>query len=108
MAITQYVENGVQAKTAIEQLEAQGYSRDHIHLFAHFKKRADDLADELDLGKVGISELGLGQTFKNFFNSSDDKIHSKLEALGLTDVDIEEAMRELDNGKLLLVAHHLE
>lgn len=106
MAITQFVENGVQAKAAIEQLEAQGYSRDHIHLFAHYEKRADDLANELNLGEVGMSELGLGQTFKNFFNSSGDELHSKLEALGLTDVDIAEATRELDTGKLLLVAHH--
>ena len=106
MAITQYIENGVQAKAAIEELEAQGYSRDHIHLFAHFEKRADDLADELDLGTVGLGELGLGQTFKNFFKSSGEKLHSKLEALGLTKEDTAKAMRELEAGKLLLVAHH--
>lgn len=106
MATTQYVENGVQAKAAIEQLEAQGFSRDHIHLFANFPKRADDLSKELDLGEVGLSDLGIGQTFKNFFNSSGDELQSKLQALGFTEAEMKEASSHLDAGQLLIVAHH--
>ena len=38
-------ENGVQAKAIIESFVAEGYSDEHIHLFAHSNKRAEDIAD---------------------------------------------------------------
>ena len=52
------VENAVQAKAEIEKLEMQGYSRDDIYIFAHYKQREEDISDALDTEEVGIKEQG--------------------------------------------------
>ena len=105
MTVKLTVENAVQAKQEVERLEAEGYSKDHIHIFAHFKERADDINDALDTKDVGIKEQGFLNSMKNMFTSRGDELRSKMVAIGLTTQEAEAAEKELDKGKLIIVAH---
>ena len=104
MTVKLTVENAVQAKAEIEKLEAQGYSRDDIYVFAHYKKRSDDITDALDTEKVGIKEQGFLDSMKNMFTSRGDELRSKMEGAGLTKEEAASAEEELDQGKLVLIA----
>ncbi|WP_224654502.1 general stress protein, partial [Escherichia coli] len=54
MVVKKIVENAVQAKKEIEQLETQGYTHDDIYIFAHDKKRTENITDALDTESVGM------------------------------------------------------
>lgn len=105
MTVKLTVENALQAKTEIEKLEAQGYSNEHIHVFAHFKERADDINEALDTSDVGMKEQGFLESMKNLFTSRGDELRSKMEATGLSKEEAATAEAELDKGKLVIVAH---
>ncbi|QFF97765.1 general stress protein [Psychrobacillus glaciei] len=106
MTLKLTVENAVQAKQEIEKLETQGYSRDNIHIFAHFKERSDDINDALDTKDVGMKEQGFLESMKNLFTSRGDELRSKMEATGLSKEEAADAEKELDKGKLIIIAHH--
>ncbi|WP_339251171.1 general stress protein [Sporosarcina sp. FSL W8-0480] len=104
MVIKKIVENAVQAKNEIEELTKQGYTHDDIYIFAHDKKRSDDITEALDTEKVGMKEQGFLDSMKNMLTSRGDELRSKMEAAGLTAEDAADAERELDHGKLVLIA----
>ena len=104
MTVKITVENVVQAKTEVEQLETQGYTRDDIYIFAHYKKRGDDITDALDTEKVGIKEQGFMDSMKNLFTSRGDELRSKMEVAGLSSEEASNAESELDQGKLIIIA----
>lgn len=106
MVVKLTVENAVQAKEEIEKLEAQGYNRDNIHIFAHSKERGDDINDALDTSEVGVMEQGILQSMKNLFSSRGDELRNKMEAAGISQNEAELAEKELDQGKLVIIAHH--
>ena len=98
------VENAVQAKAEIEKLVTQGFSHDDIYIFAHDKKRSDNITDALDTEEVGIQEQGFLDSMKNMFSSRGDELRSKMEAAGLTTAEAASAEEELDQGKLVIIA----
>ncbi|MCG3087762.1 general stress protein [Sporosarcina cyprini] len=104
MTLKKIVENAVQAKKEIEELTAQGYTNDDIYIFAHDKKRSDDITEALDTEKVGMAEQGFLDSMKNMFTSRGDELRNKMEAAGLTAEEAADAERELDHGKLVLIA----
>lgn len=106
MTVKLTVENAVQAKPEIEKLESQGYTRDNIHIFAHFKERSDDINEALDTSDVGMKEQGFLQSMKNLFTSRGDELRNKMEAAGLSKEEAAAAEKELDQGKLVIIAHN--
>lgn len=104
MVLKKIVENAVQAKKEIDELTTQGYTHDDIYIFAHDKKRADNITDALDTESVGMKEQGFLDSMKNMFTSRGDELRSKMEAAGLTAEDAADAEKELDHGKLVLIA----
>ncbi|QUW22853.1 general stress protein [Sporosarcina sp. Marseille-Q4063] len=98
------VENAVQAKAEVEKLEMQGYSRDDIYIFAHYKEREEDISDALDTEEVGMKEQGFLDSMKNLVSSRGDELRSKMEAAGLTAEEASDAEKELDHGKLVVIA----
>ena len=82
----------------------QGFSHDDIYIFAHDKKRSDDITDALDTEEVGIQEQGFLDSMKNMFSSRGDELRSKMEAAGLTTEEAASAEEELDQGKLVIIA----
>lgn len=97
-------ENGLQAKEVINQLTAEGYDKENIYVFAHGEERAEDLADALDTGEVGVSEQGLVDTVANVFRKRGDELRAEFEAVGLSKEEAAKYERVLDTGELVLVA----
>ena len=104
MTVKLTVENAVQAKEKIDSLVTQGYTHEDIYIFAHDKKRGDDINDALDTEKVGMKEQGFLDSMKNMFTSRGDELRSKMEAAGLSMEEASDAEKELDQGKLVILA----
>ena len=104
MTVKVTVENVVQAKAQVETLETQGYSRDDIYIFAHSKKRGDDISNALHTEEVGMAEQGFIDSMKNMFSSRGDELRNKMEAAGLSAEEASDAEAELDKGKLVIIA----
>lgn len=98
------VENGVQAKEAIEQFLNRGYTKDEVYLLAHDKNRSKDLTEALETKDVGVSEQGAFDLVANVFRSRGDELRSKIESLGLSGVEAQQYEKELDQGRVLIVA----
>ncbi|WP_409368481.1 general stress protein [Lysinibacillus sp. 38-6] len=105
MTVKLTVENVVQAKQEVEKLEAQGYLRDNIYIFAHSEKREDDINEALGTEEAGISEQGFLTSMKNLVNSRGDELRNKLASVGLSKDEAAQFEEVLDTGKLVLVAN---
>ena len=105
MTVKLTVENALQAKAEIEKLETQGYTHDDIYIFAHDKNRSKDITNALDTEKVGMKEQGFLDSMKNMTSSRGDELRAKMSSVGLSDQEAEQYEKELDTGKLVLVAY---
>ncbi|MBT2727725.1 general stress protein [Bacillus sp. ISL-75] len=104
MTQVKIVENGLQAKKEIEQFLNQGFEKDEVYLLAHGKDRSEDLSDALDTNEIGVNEQGVFDSIANVFRSRGDELRSKMESLGLTDTEAQQFEKELDRGRVLVVA----
>ncbi|WP_409296164.1 general stress protein [Peribacillus sp. SCS-26] len=95
------IENGVQAKEKIESLSGTGFNEENIYLFAHDKERSEHLTENTDTAEVGG---GLFGSIKNVFSSRGDELRNKMQTLGLTEAEADQYEKELDKGKVVLVA----
>lgn len=98
------VENGLQAREEIEQFFTQGFTKEDIYLLAHDKNRSEDLSDVLDINEIGVEEQGVFDSMANVFRSRGDELRSKLESLGLTELEAEKYEEELDRGRVVVLA----
>lgn len=105
MTVKLTVENALQAKREIDNLETQGFTHDDIYIFAHDKDRSNHITNALDTEKVGMKEQGFLNSMKNMTNSRGDELRTKMTAVGLTDQEAEQYEKELDKGKLVLIAY---
>ncbi|WP_010302665.1 general stress protein [Kurthia senegalensis] len=68
------VKNGLALKEKIDELTAQGVSRESIILISHQKERAKELAEALNISKMGPTEHGYIKSFRNIFLSREEEI----------------------------------
>ncbi len=99
------VENVVQAKAQVEAYLAEGYSHDEIYIFAHDEKRGKDITEALHTEELNVAEEGFFNKLKNLVSSRGDELRSKMHAAGLTKDEAAIAEEELDEGKLVIIAH---
>jgi hypothetical protein len=104
MTQVRLVENGLQAKKEIEQFLHQGFTKDEVYLLAHGKDRSEDLSDALNTNDIGVSEQGFFDSIANVFRSRGDELRSKMESLGLTHSEAQQFEKELDRGRVIVVA----
>jgi len=62
------------------------------------------LSDALDTNEIGVTEQGIFDSIANVFRSRGDELRSKMESLGLTDTEAQQFEKELDRGRVLVVA----
>ncbi|PLT30256.1 general stress protein [Peribacillus deserti] len=98
------IENGVQAKEQIDSLSGTGFGEENIYLFAHDKDRSEHLTENTNTQEIGMKEQGFLSSVKNVFNSRGDELRSKMQSLGLTKEEADQYEKELDKGKVVLVA----
>ncbi|MGW9019171.1 general stress protein, partial [Priestia megaterium] len=58
----------------------------------------------LETNNVGVSEQGAFDLVANVFRSRGDELRSKIESLGLSDAEAQQYERELDQGRVIVVA----
>ena len=104
MTAVKIAENAMKAKQEIERLEAQGYDRDNIYLFAHDKDVEKNLAETFDTETAGVGEQGLFGSMKNVVNKRGDELRQEMEAVGISQKEAAEYEEVLDTGKLVILA----
>ncbi|HAQ06520.1 MAG TPA: general stress protein [Bacillus bacterium] len=104
MKKVEIVENGVQATEIINSLEAAGFAKENIYIFAHDEDRSKHLKDATDTGSMGFKEQGFFDSIGNMFKSRGDELRNKFEAIGLSKQEADQYEKELDKGRLVLVA----
>ncbi|MED3561220.1 general stress protein [Bacillus xiapuensis] len=104
METVKIVENGVEAKKEIEQLMGQGFTKNEIYLLAHDKHRSEDLTHALNISDIGIAEQGVFDSIANVFRSRGDELRTMLESLGVSDDEAERYEKEMDHGKVIVIA----
>jgi hypothetical protein len=104
MVTVKVVENGVQAKKEIDEFMMQGYTKDDIYLLAHNKDRSEDLTDALDIKEISVAEQGILDSVANVFRTRGDELRSKLESLGLSADEAALYEKDMDLGKVVVVA----
>ena len=102
---TYVVENGVQATQIIQELEGEGYHKDQIYLFAHDSTRSKHLTDQTDTRHIGLKEEGIFDKMANAFRSRGEKLRERMTTIGVSQSKAMELERELDNGRVVIVAH---
>jgi hypothetical protein len=98
------VENGVKAKMEIDQFLNQGFSKDDVYVLAHDEERFEDLTDTLDAKKIGVEKQGFKESMANVFRTQGEELRSKIESLGISDQEAEQLEKELDQGRVVVIA----
>ncbi|MEC0243740.1 general stress protein [Paenibacillus dokdonensis] len=98
------VENGIQAVEEVNQLRSSGYVYDDIFVLAHDGDRSERIAETANADKIGIKEEGMFDALANLFRSRGDELRAKITSLGFTEAEAQFYEKELDLGKVLVIA----
>ncbi|MBU3570066.1 general stress protein [Priestia aryabhattai] len=98
------VKDGCEVKEAIEQFLSLGFRKDNIYLLAHEKDRTEELTSALNINDIVVSELRDNNRMANPFHFYKDELHSKLYSLRLSDEEIQQYLKELNWGRILVIA----
>ncbi|RXZ81529.1 general stress protein [Paenibacillaceae bacterium] len=100
----QVLDSEVAAIHAVRELNQRGYRQEDIFVLTHNDDQTDILAETTNSNKIGVSEEGVFNSLANMFRSQGDELRSKLESIGLTDREAAQYERELDRGRVLVIA----
>jgi len=98
------VDNGIKAVNEVKQLHSSGYVFDNIFVLAHDEERTDRIANIANANEIGIKEEGVFDSLANLFRSRGDELRAKITSLGFTDAEADFYEKELDLGKVLIIA----
>jgi len=98
------VENGVQAVEEVNRLRNSGYLSENIFVLAHDDERTERIADTANASEIGIKEEGMFDALANLFRLKGDELRAKITSLGFTEAEAQFYERELDLGKVLVIA----
>lgn len=103
-AYAKIVQNGVQAVEAVNELHAAGYTAENIFVLAYDQDRSGRIAEAADAHEVGIKEEGLFTAIANLFRSRGDELRAKIVSFGFTETEAAFYEKELDLGRVLIIA----
>jgi len=98
------VENGVQLKQELQNLQELGFAPDNIYVLTHDDQRTHHLAEKTDANEIGFSEAGMLNSIANLFRSKGEELRSKMESMGLSEREAELYEQQLDRGRVLIIA----
>jgi hypothetical protein len=98
------LENGVQAIEEVKRLGSSGYSKSEIYVISHDEDHEGRIVDAAKTNEVGLQEEGLFGAIANLFRSRGDALRSKITSLGFSDAEAAFYEKELDLGKVLVIA----
>jgi hypothetical protein len=97
------VNNIMEARTKIDELESQGYAEGNIYVLTHDKARTEKIAEHTDGQEIGIAEEGILTATANLFRSTGDELRAKLRAMGVSKGHAEQLESEMDKGKIVIL-----
>lgn len=103
-AYAKLLENGVQAIEEVNRLRSSGYTREDLYVISHDDDREGRIVDAADTNEVGLSEEGLFGAIAGLFRSRGDALRHKMTSLGFSAAEAAYYEKELDSGKVLVVA----
>lgn len=98
------VENVVEAKKAVDQLIQEGFTKDEVYLLAHDSDRSQHLTEGTDTSSIGASEQGVFDSMANVFRTRVDELRAKMKSLKLSEMEAEKLEKELDDGRVVVIA----
>jgi hypothetical protein len=103
-AYAKVVENGVQAVETVKELRNTGYRYEDVFVLAHSQDRTDRIAGTADAKEIGMKEEGMFDSLANLFRSRGDELRAKIVSMGFTEAEAAFYEKELDLGKVLVIA----
>ncbi|MDQ0196158.1 general stress protein [Paenibacillus wynnii] len=98
------LQNSVQAIEEVNLLHNSGYSRENIYVISHDQVREGRIVDVANTNEVGLKEEGLFGAIANMFRSRGDALRFKITSLGFSGAEANFYEKELDSGKVLVIA----
>lgn len=98
------LENSVQAVKEVNRLHSSGYIKEDIYVISHNQDHENRIAEAANSSEVGLEEEGLFGTIANMFRSRGDELRSKISSLGFSEAEADFYEKELDLGKVLVIA----
>lgn len=97
------VNNILEARNKIAELEHQGYPKENIFVLTHDKKRTEHISEHTDANEIGIAEEGIITATANLFRSNGDELRAKLRSVGVSKEHSEQLESEMDKGKIVVL-----
>jgi hypothetical protein len=97
------VNNILETRNKIAELESQGYDKEKIFVLTHDKKRTEYISDHTDTNEIGIAEEGIITATANLFRSSGDELRAKRRSVGVSKEHAEQLESEMDKGKIVVL-----
>ncbi|MVO99978.1 general stress protein [Paenibacillus lutrae] len=97
--------NEEQALREVKNLQAEGYNLDEIYVLTHDTDRTEGVAEMTNTNEIGVAEEGFMNAVANLFRSKGDELRAKIESLGLSESEANTYEKELDKGKILVIAY---
>ncbi|MBP1964734.1 general stress protein [Paenibacillus aceris] len=93
-----------EAQNKVQQLYREGFAREHIYVLTHSAEGTDFVANYTGAEQITMEEEGMLAAIANLFRSRGEELRAKMKALGVPDVETSRLERELDKGKILVLA----
>ncbi|NHN29748.1 general stress protein [Paenibacillus agricola] len=93
-----------QAISEIRAFQQEGYTLEEIYVIAHDNDTTEGFSKLMSTKTVGIYEEGITNAFANLFRSRGDQLRVKLQSLGLSKDEADFYEKELDKGKIMVMA----
>ncbi|NMO97279.1 general stress protein [Paenibacillus lemnae] len=103
-AYAKITENATQAVQEVQQLQSTGYMADQIFVLAHDSDKSERIAHASHAKEVGMKEEGVFDSIANLFRSRGDELRAKIVSLGFTEAEADFYEKQLDLGKVLVIA----
>jgi len=71
---------------------------------AHSKDHSENLTNAMNTNDIGVAEQGIVNSIANVFRSRGDELRSKMESLGLSNLEAQRFEEELDRGRIVVIA----
>lgn len=97
------VNNILETRNKIAELEHQGYPKEKIFVLTHDKKRTEHISENTDANEIGIAEEGIITATANLFRSNGDELRAKLRSVGVSKEHAEQLESEMDKGKIVVL-----
>ncbi|WP_010269265.1 general stress protein [Paenibacillus senegalensis] len=98
------VENVNDVRRKVQQLVAEGYSKDNIYVLTHDDDRTGRVADATNTETIGIGEEGFGTAVANIFRKKGDELRAKMQSMGISAQHAAQLEKQLDHDKIVVIA----